>query len=157
VGIYRVAESPGSNEDAFEAVKAAYDLGHGDTAYVNHVDDYGRTAMHGAALRGANDIVQFLHDHGAGLDNVDKLGWTPLVIADGVFYPNVFKTELQTAALLRKLGAKDIHVDDTVRYAGIDKDGRENGADATVGGGGFDEPPAKPKPDTASAAVSRQP
>jgi ankyrin repeat protein len=146
VGVYRVAESPGTNEEALECVKIALDLG-GD---VNHVDDTGRTAMHGAALRGANNIVQFLYDHGAKLDVVDKKGWTPLVIAEGVFYPDVFKTEEQTAILLRKLGAKERDVSEAVRYAGMDKDGRESagGYDTTVGRGGGFEPPVPPKPVT---------
>jgi ankyrin repeat protein len=143
VGVYRVAESPGTNEEALECVKIA--LEHGGE--VNHIDDVGRTAMHGAALRGANNIVQFLYDHGAKLDVVDKKGWTPLIIAEGVFYPDVFKTEVQTAALLRKLGAKEIEVSEAVRYAGMEKDGRESpgGYDTTVGrGSGFEAPvPAK--------------
>jgi ankyrin repeat protein len=155
IGIYRTAESPGTNEEALECVKIALAAG-GD---VNHIDDTGRTAMHGAALRGANNIVQFLYDHGAKLDVVDKKGWTPLVIAEGVFYPNVFKSEEQTAELLRKLGAKTIEVSEAVRYAGMDKDGRETagGYDTTVGGGGGDMPdppkPAVPAKD-APAAVS---
>jgi uncharacterized protein len=143
IGIYRVAESPGTNEEALECVKIALAAG-GD---VNHVDDIGRTAMHGAALRGSNDIVQLLYDRGARLDVVDKKGWTPLIIAEGVFYPNVFKSEEQTAKLLRKLGAKTIEVSEAVRYAGMDTDGRETagGYDTTVGGGGGDMPaPAKP-------------
>jgi hypothetical protein len=113
------------------------------------VDDIGRTAMHGAALRGANNIVQFLYDHGAKVDVVDKKGWTPLIIAEGVFYPDVFKTEVQTAALLRKLGAKELEVSEAVRYAGMEKDGRESagGFDTTVGRGGF-EAPVPPKPAT---------
>ncbi len=146
VGVYRVAESPGTNDEAFECVKIA--LEHGGE--INHVDDIGRTAMHGAALRGANNIVQLLFDRGAKLDFVDKKGWTPLIIAEGIFYPDVFKTEVQTAALLRKLGAKEIEVSEAVRYAGMEKDGRESagGYDTTVGrGAGFEAPapvPAKP-------------
>jgi ankyrin repeat protein len=158
IGIYRVAESPGTNEEALECVKIALAAG-GD---VNHVDDIGRTAMHGAALRGANNIVQYLFDHGAKLDVVDKKGWTPLIIAEGVFYPNVFKSEEQTAELLRKLGAKTIEVSEAVRYAGMEKDGRESvgGYDTTVGGGGGDMPdPPKPAPDKDAkpAAVSENP
>jgi ankyrin repeat protein len=151
VGVYRVAESPGTNEEAFECVKIAFEHG----GEVNHVDDVGRTAMHGAALRGANNIVQFLFDHGAKLDFVDKKGWTPLIIAEGVFYPDVFKTELQTAELLRKLGAKEIEVSEAVRYAGMEKDGRESagGYDTTVGRGAFDAPPMPPKPATPDAAT----
>ena len=65
----------------------------------------GDTALHGAALRGAKDIVQFLVDKGAKLDVVNKIGWTPWIIADGVFYPNTYNREPETAALLLKLGA----------------------------------------------------
>jgi uncharacterized protein len=144
VGVYRVAESPGTNDEAFECVKIA--LEHGGE--INHVDDIGRTAMHGAALRGANNIVQYLYDRGAKLDFVDKKGWTPLIIAEGIFYPDVFKTEVQTAALLRKLGAKEIEVSEAVRYQGMEKDGRESagGYDTTVGRGGGAEAPAPTKP-----------
>jgi ankyrin repeat protein len=142
VGVYRVAESPGTNDEAMECVKIAFEHG----GEVNHIDDVGRTAMHGAALRGANNIVQFLYDHGSKLDVVDKKGWTPLIIAEGVFYPDVFKTEVQTAELLRKLGAKEIEVSEAVRYQGMDKDGRESagGYDTTVGRGSFEAPAPKP-------------
>jgi ankyrin repeat protein len=151
VGVYRVAESPGTNDEALECVKIAFEHG----GEVNHIDDVGRTAMHGAALRGANDIVQFLYDHGARLDVVDKKGWTPLVIAEGVFYPDVFKTELQTAELLRKLGAKKVEVSEAVRYAGMEKDGKESagGFDTTVGRGSFEAPPMPPKPVTPAAST----
>jgi uncharacterized protein len=140
VGVYRVSESPGSNEDAMEAVLLAYELG---SREINWVDANGNTAMHGAAMRGANAIVQFLFDKGAKLDVVNKIGWTPLTIAEGVFYPDVFKTEAQTEALLVKLGAKKRVVPEEVRYAGMDKDGRET----TVGGGGDGAPAIKPKVD----------
>jgi uncharacterized protein len=142
VGVYRVSESPGSNEDAMEAMLLAYELGSRD---VNWVDDNGNTAMHGAAMRGANAIVQFLFDKGAKLDVVNKIGWTPLTIAEGVFYPDVFKTEAQTETLLLKLGAHKRVVPEEVRYAGMDKDGRET----TVGGGGDGAPAAKPNADAA--------
>lgn len=156
VGVYRVAESPGTNDEALECVKIALEHG-GD---VNHIDDVGRTAMHGAALRGANNIVQLLYDHGAKLDIVDKKGWTPLVIAEGVFYPDVFKTEIQTAELLRKLGAKEVEVSEAVRYAGMEKDGRESagGIDTTVGRGSFEAPPPMPpKPVTPGATTPTSP
>jgi uncharacterized protein len=149
VGVYRVSESPGSNEEAFEAVKLAYELGSRD---VNWVDGNGNAAMHGAALRGSNAIVQFLFDKGAKLDVVNKIGWTPLTIAEGVFYPDVFKTEAQTEALLLKLGAAGREVPESVRYAGMDKDGRET----TVGGGGGAEPaPAKPAVDASKLVTAK--
>lgn len=101
VGIWQTGESAGSNEEVFEAVKLCYELGND----VNAVDANGYTALHGAAHRGANDIVRFLVEKGAKLNVVNKLGWTPWLIADGVFYPNTYNRRLDTAALLLKLGA----------------------------------------------------
>jgi ankyrin repeat protein len=104
VGIWQLGENPGTNDEAVEAVKLCLDLG-GD---VNAVDDQGDTAMHGAVHRGgANQVVQFLFDHGAKLDVRNKQGWTPLIIAEGVHYPNTFNRFPETAALLRRLGARD--------------------------------------------------
>ncbi len=77
-------------------------------ADVNAVNDVGETAMHAAAYRGANSVVQYLFDKGAKLDVVALDGRTPLIIADGVEYGNSFAAHPQTAALLRKLGAKEM-------------------------------------------------
>jgi ankyrin repeat protein len=101
VGIWHTGESAGTNAEAFEAVKLAQELGND----VNAADANGDTALHGAALRGSKEIVQFLVDKGAKIDAVNKIGWTPWIIADGVFYPNTYNRELDTAALLLKLGA----------------------------------------------------
>jgi len=100
-----------SNQDraseiqVLEAVKLMVDeLG----ADVNAVSDLGETAMHAAAYRGANGVVQYLFDKGAKLDVVAIDGRTPLIVADGVEYGNSFAAQPQTAALLRKLGAKEM-------------------------------------------------
>ena len=77
-------------------------------ADVNFVSDVGETAMHAAAYRGANSVVQYLFDKGAKLDAVAKDGRTPLRIADGVEYGNSFAAQPQTAVLLRRLGAAEI-------------------------------------------------
>jgi ankyrin repeat protein len=77
-------------------------------ADVNFVADTGETAMHAAAYRGADSVVQYLFDKGARLDVADKAGRTPLRVADGVEYGNSFAASPTTAALLRKLGAKEI-------------------------------------------------
>jgi ankyrin repeat protein len=63
----------------------------------------GSTALHGAAMRGSNAIVQFLVDHGAKLDARNALGWTPLMCAEGIFVANTLKDWPDTVALIRKL------------------------------------------------------
>ena len=94
-----------SEEQVLDAVKMLVEeLG----ADVNFVADTGETAMHAAAYRGANSVVQYLFDKGAKLDVVDKSGRTPLTVADGVEYGNSFAANPHTAVLLRKLGAKEI-------------------------------------------------
>jgi uncharacterized protein len=101
VGIFNVGESAGTNEEAVEAVKLAYELGSRD---VNAADDNGWTALHGAAKRGSNEITQFLAERGSGFDAVTKKeGWTALRIADGVFVGATIKRADETAALIRKL------------------------------------------------------
>jgi cytohesin len=94
-----------SEEQVLEAVKLLVEEQGAD---VNFVADTGETAMHAAAYRGANNVVQYLFDKGAKLDVADKAGRTPLAIADGVEYGNSFAAMPQTAVLLRKLGAKEI-------------------------------------------------
>ena len=94
-----------SEADALEAVKLLVEE-HG--LDVNFVADTGETAMHAAAYRGANRIVQYLFDRGAKLDVPDLSGRTPLKIAMGVEYGNSFATHPHTEELLRKLGAKEI-------------------------------------------------
>ena len=94
-----------SESQVLDAVKLLVDeLG----ADVNQVSDLGETAMHAAAYRGANSVVQYLFDKGAKLDVVAMDGRTPLIVADGVEYGNSFAAQPQTAALLRKLGAKEM-------------------------------------------------
>jgi ankyrin repeat protein len=94
-----------SEEQVLEAVKfLVEELG----VDINFVADTGETAMHAAAYRGANSVVQYLFDKGAKLDVVDKSGRTALTVADGVEYGNSFAAQPQTAELLRKLGAKEI-------------------------------------------------
>jgi uncharacterized protein len=82
-----------------EAVKYCMELG----ADVNGVDRKGFTALHGAASRGDNEVVQFLVDRGARVDVVNKDGNSP---ADMAFGPSrFFIPKPQTVALLVKLGS----------------------------------------------------
>ena len=55
---------------------------------------------------GADAVVTFLADKGAKLDARNKLGWTALMLAEGVFTSNTEKSWPSTAALLRKLMAE---------------------------------------------------
>ena len=100
VGIFNLGESAGTNEEAFEAVQLAWELGDHN---VNGADDRGYTALHGAALRGANPIVEFLAERGADLLAESQEGWTPLRIADGVHYTGTVKRADHTAELLRRI------------------------------------------------------
>ena len=101
VGIWKIGENPGTNEEALAAVALASKLGND----VNAVDGNGDTALHGAVHRGADAIVQFLYDNGADLDAVNETGWTALSIAQGVFYPNTFNRHPDVVELLESLGA----------------------------------------------------
>ena len=65
----------------------------------------GSTALHGAAMMGSNLIVEYLLEQGADIDSPNALGWTPLMIAGGVFVANTEKAWPDTVALLRDLGA----------------------------------------------------
>lgn len=96
---------------AFEAVKLTVELG-GD---VNAVEDDGLTAVHGAAVNGADPVIQYLADKGAKLDVRDKYQQTPLSIATGIRLPWIpYGDELgeiiqpSTRDLLLKLGATPV-------------------------------------------------
>ena len=102
-----------SEKDNLEAVKMCLDLG----IDVNRRDGDGRTALHGAAHKGRNAVVQLLVDHGARLDARDNgsrdtvsgalLGhnWLPVDYAEGLVRVGVQSAiaHPETAALLRKL------------------------------------------------------
>jgi uncharacterized protein len=64
-----------------ETVKFCFELG----MDVNAVNSMGVAAIHGAANRGSDDIIEFLVQKGAKLDIADKEGRTPLTWANGVF------------------------------------------------------------------------
>ena len=68
----------------------------------------GCTALHGAAMMGSNLIVQYLLDQGADINARNTLGWTPLMIAEGVFVANTEKAWPETVVLLRELGGETV-------------------------------------------------
>ncbi len=62
----------------------------------------GSTPLIASIVSGQPAIVQYLVDHGARLDIKTKLGWTPLMVAQGVFFANAKKEFPQAAAILKK-------------------------------------------------------
>ncbi len=76
---YRDKNTRGTESEALEALKVAFAQG----PDINQANTKGETALHGAADRGADTIVQFLVDHGAKLDAKTKQGLTPLDVAMG--------------------------------------------------------------------------
>ena len=91
------AESPGAYLDA---VRLCLELGF----EVNAINQMGLAAVHGAANRGSDDIIELLASRGARLDLADKEGRTPTAWAEGVFLAtNSPIAKPSTIALLQKL------------------------------------------------------
>ncbi len=90
---------PGQEDEVLEAVRMCVELGN-DVHAVNY---RGETALHGAAFRGANNVVEYLVEQGADMDARTELGYSPLAIADGFSYSDFYKAQKHTAALLRDL------------------------------------------------------
>jgi ankyrin repeat protein len=98
---YRDKNTRGTESEALEAVQVALDQ-HPD---INESNNNGETALHGAALRGADTIVQFLVEHGAKLDVKTKRQFTPLDVAMGKSIVGQLPVPHEsTVALIRKLG-----------------------------------------------------
>ena len=98
---YRDKNTRGSESEALEALKVSIDAG----LDLNQANSRGETALHGAASRGADRIVQFLVDHGADLNVKTKQGYTPLDVAMGKAVVGQLPVPHDsTVALLRKLG-----------------------------------------------------
>jgi ankyrin repeat protein len=101
---YRDKFTRGTEAEALEALKVAVETG----LDLGQANTRGETALHGAAGRGADSIVQFLVEHGAKLDTKNKQGLTALDFAMG---KNVFGQlpvpHDSTADLIRKLGGRE--------------------------------------------------
>jgi uncharacterized protein len=83
-----------------EAVQLCLDQG----LDVNAANAMGLQAVHGAANRGSDDIIELLAKHGAVLDRPDQEGRTPYVWAQGVFLAtNSPVAKPSTMALLDRL------------------------------------------------------
>jgi ankyrin repeat protein len=88
---------------ALEAVKLCYDLG----IDVNATNSMGLQAIHGAANRGLDKVIEFLASKGAQLDKPDNYKRTPITWAEGVFLAtNAPEAKPTSIALLQKLIAE---------------------------------------------------
>jgi ankyrin repeat protein len=106
---YRDKNTKGSESEALEALKIAIDAG----LDLKQPNSRGESALHGAASRGADTIVQFLVDHGAALNVKNNQKMTPLDFAMGKnSFAQLPVPHESTVALLKKLGAlegKDVN------------------------------------------------
>jgi uncharacterized protein len=83
-----------------EAVQLCLELG----LDVNAVNEMGLSAVHGAANRGSDDIIELLARRGARLDVADTQGRTPYAWAEGVFLAtNSPVAKPSTMALIKRL------------------------------------------------------
>jgi ankyrin repeat protein len=69
-----------TQSEAIEAIRLSLEAG----VDPNAADSRGQTALHGAALQGFDQVVQFLAENGAALDVKDRQGRTPLDAAMGL-------------------------------------------------------------------------
>ncbi len=95
IGSTAPEEEAGSESECLLAVQYLVSMG----AEINTVDANGETAMHGAAYKNLPTMVHYLNERGADIalwNTKNKLGWTPLLIAEG-YRPGNFKPSFVTA------------------------------------------------------------
>ena len=68
----------------------------------------GSTALHAAVVSNQPSIVQYLVDHGAQMDARTKTGWTPMMLAGGVFFANSKKEFPAAVAILEQAKARHV-------------------------------------------------
>ena len=87
--------------NAEAAVKMLVDAG----AEVNATNEAKFTALHGAAFRGLNEVIEYLVQHGADINAQDFQGRTAFRMAEGAKQSFQFQEWPETAELIKKLGA----------------------------------------------------
>jgi ankyrin repeat protein len=86
---------------AEEAVKVIVEAG----SDVNAVNEAKFTALHGAAFRGLDEVIQYLVEHGANINAQDFMGRTAFRMAEGSKQTFQFQEWPETAEFIKKLGA----------------------------------------------------
>jgi ankyrin repeat protein len=105
-GLGRATFSPGlqrgpRSETGEQAVRILLDAG----ADVNAVNEADFTALHGAAFRGLNEVIQILVERGANINARDFRGRTAYRMAEGAKQSFQFQAYPQTAEFIKRLGA----------------------------------------------------
>lgn len=101
IGSTAPEEEAGSESECLAAVQYLVSLG----ADINTVDANGETAMHGAAYKNIPSMVHYLNENGADIslwNTKNKIGWTPLLIAEG-YRPGNFKPSFATAEAITQV------------------------------------------------------
>lgn len=99
IGLWLPGESPGTAEEAAEAVKFCLELG----ADATTVDGNGDTALHGAALWNSVGAIEMLVKAGAKLDAMNKIGYLAVSNADGFLNAAGLHVSPEAGDLLRRL------------------------------------------------------
>ena len=95
----RGVRSPGAERAVQVLIEAGAD--------VNAVNEAGFTALHGAAFRGLNEVLEYLVARGADIDARDFRGRTAYRMAEGSKQSFQFQSWPESAAFLKRLGAND--------------------------------------------------
>lgn len=113
---------------AEEAVKILVEGG----ADLNAVNEAKFTALHGAAFRGLNEVIEYLVQKGANINAQDFQGRTAFRMAEGAKQSFQFQEWTETAAFIKTLGA-----DTTLGMSGRDQlRQEERDAQKKAAGGG---------------------
>jgi ankyrin repeat protein len=96
-GLQRAARSIGAEE----AVNVLLDAG----ADIHATNEADFTAIHGAAFRGLNEVIEILVKRGANINARDYRGRTPYRLAEGSKQSFQFQAYPETAEFIKKLGA----------------------------------------------------
>ncbi|XP_030001661.1 protein phosphatase 1 regulatory subunit 12C isoform X2 [Sphaeramia orbicularis] len=83
-----------------EAKESARRNGEDVPEIINCSNADGITALHQACIDGSMEMVSFLLEHGASVNQVDSEGWTPLHVAASCGYPDIAEFLLQQGASL---------------------------------------------------------
>jgi uncharacterized protein len=115
----------GRTPDAEESVKLLVEKAKGD---VNVTNQAGFAALHGAAFKGLNEVIDYLVAHGADINAQDYMKRTAFRMAEGSKQTFQFQEWPETAAFLKKLGA-----DTSLGISGRDQE-RQRDAKGQAGG-----------------------